>query len=203
MPGTPELKQFRVERSTNGVLHLVFDMPGRSMNVFSNAAIAELGAFADWLPQTDVVGVVIRSGKTSAFCAGADLAELETAYEMVMAAPPAERDRVAFDHFFQLSQGLRRLETAVKPVAVAIAGLALGGGAEFALAAHHRVLTDQPQSTFGLPESLVGLLPGGGGTQRLPRLIGIQAALPVLLDGARIGGAGYRGRTRGRTGSSG
>ena len=189
MPGTPELKQFRVERSMNGVLQLVFDMPGRSMNVFSNAAIAELGAFADWLPQTDVAGVVIRSGKTSAFCAGADLAELETAYEMVMAAPPAERDRVAFDHFFRLSQGLRKLETAGKPVAVAIAGLALGGGAEFALAAHHKVLTDQPQSTFGLPESLVGLLPGGGGTQRLPRLIGIEAALPVLLEGARIGGA--------------
>jgi 3-hydroxyacyl-CoA dehydrogenase/enoyl-CoA hydratase/3-hydroxybutyryl-CoA epimerase len=189
MPGAPELKQFRVERSTNGVLHLVFDMPGRSMNVFSNAAIEELGTFADWLPQTDVAGVVIRSGKTTAFCAGADLAELETAYEMVMAAPPAERDRVAFDHFFRLSQGLRKLETAGKPVAVAIAGLALGGGAEFALAAHHRVLTDQPQSTFGLPESLVGLLPGGGGTQRLPRLIGIEAALPVLLEGARIGGA--------------
>ena len=189
MPGTLELKQFRVERSTNGVLHLVFDMPGRSMNVFSNAAIAELGAFADWLPQSDVAGVVIRSGKTSAFCAGADLAELETAYEKVMTASPAERDRVAFDHFFRLSQGLRKLETAGKPVAVAIAGLALGGGAEFALAAHHRILTDQPQSTFGLPELLVGLLPGGGGTQRLPRLIGIEAALPVLLEGARIGGA--------------
>ena len=189
MPGAPELKQFRTERSPNGVLHLVFDMPGRSMNVFSNAAIEELGRFADWLPQSDVAGVVIRSGKASAFCAGADLAELETAYDMIMAAPAAERDRVAFDHFFRLSQGLRKLETAGKPVAVAIAGLALGGGAEFALAAHYRVITDQPQSTFGLPESLVGLLPGGGGTQRLPRLIGIEAALPVLLDGARIGGA--------------
>jgi 3-hydroxyacyl-CoA dehydrogenase/enoyl-CoA hydratase/3-hydroxybutyryl-CoA epimerase len=189
MPGTPELKQFRIERSPSGVLHLVFDMPGRSMNVFSNAAIGELGTFADWLPQSDVAGVVIRSGKSSAFCAGADLAELETAYDMVMAAPPAERDRVAFDHFFRLSQALRRLESAGKPVAVAIAGLALGGGAELALAAHHRVITDQPQSVFGLPESLVGLLPGGGGTQRLPRLIGIEAALPVLLEGARLGGA--------------
>ena len=188
MAGAPELKQFRTERSPNGVLHLVFDMPGRSMNVFSNAAIEELGRFADWLPQSDVAGVVIRSGKSTAFCAGADLAELETAYDMIMAAPAAERDRVAFDHFFRLSQGLRKLETAGKPVAVAIAGLALGGGAEFALAAHHRVITDQPQSIFGLPESLVGLLPGGGGTQRLPRLIGVEAALPVLLDGARIGG---------------
>jgi 3-hydroxyacyl-CoA dehydrogenase/enoyl-CoA hydratase/3-hydroxybutyryl-CoA epimerase len=189
MPGVPELEQFRVERSPNSVLHLVFDMPGRSMNVFSNAAIEELGRFADWLSQSDVAGVVIRSGKSSAFCAGADLAELETAYDMVMAAPTAERDGVAFDHFFRLSQGLRKLETAGKPVAVAIAGLALGGGAEFALAAHRRVLTDHPQSKLGLPESLVGLLPGGGGTQRLPRLIGIEAALPVLLNGARIGGA--------------
>jgi len=188
MPGAPELKQFRVERGGNGVLHLVFDIPGRSMNVFSNAAIQELGVFANWLAQSDVAGVVIRSGKSSAFCAGADLAELETAYDMVMGAPPSERLRIAFDHFFRLSLGLRKLETVGKPVAVAIAGLALGGGAEFALAGHHRVITRHPQSAFGLPESLVGLLPGGGGTQRLPRLIGIDAALPVLLAGTRIGG---------------
>jgi 3-hydroxyacyl-CoA dehydrogenase / enoyl-CoA hydratase / 3-hydroxybutyryl-CoA epimerase len=179
MPGAPELKQFRIEPGGNGVVHLVFDMPGRSMNVFSNAAIQELGIFVDWLAQSDVAGVVIRSGKSSAFCAGADLAELETAYDMVMAAPPPERPRIAFDHFFRLSQALRKLETTGKPLAVAIAGLALGGGAEFALAAHHRVITDHPQSTFGLPESLVGLLPGGGGTQRLPRLIGIEAGLPA------------------------
>jgi 3-hydroxyacyl-CoA dehydrogenase / enoyl-CoA hydratase / 3-hydroxybutyryl-CoA epimerase len=113
---------------------------------------------------------------------------LETAYGGFLAAPPPERPRIAFDHFFRLSHGLRKLETAGKPLAVAIAGLALGGGAELALAAHHRVITDHPQSTFGLPESLVGLLPGGGGTQRLPRLIGIEAALPVLLEGTRIGG---------------
>ncbi|MCK1716572.1 enoyl-CoA hydratase-related protein [Bradyrhizobium sp. 141] len=184
----PVLKQFRLELTEQRVVHLIFDMPGRSMNVFSNAAIEELGLFADWLRQSDVAGVVIRSGKSTAFCAGADLAELETAYDMIMAAPSAERDRLAFDHFFRLSHGLRKLETAGKPVAVAIAGLALGGGCEFALAAHHRVLADHPQATFGLPESLVGLLPGGGGTQRLPRLMGIEAALPVLLDGARLKG---------------
>lgn len=188
MPTEPELTQFRIEVSPQRVLHLVFDMPGRSMNVFSNAAIDELGLFADWLKQSDVAGVVIRSGKSSAFCAGADLAELETAYDMIMAAAPGERDRIAFDHFFRLSHALRRLETAGKPIAVAVSGLALGGGCEFALAAHHRVMADHPQTTFGLPESLVGLLPGGGGTQRLPRLIGVEAALPMLLDGARIGG---------------
>src|ERR1700758_2980363 len=109
MPAEPELKQFRIEKSSNGVLHLVFDMPGRSMNVFSNAAIEELGLFADWLKQSDVTGVVIRSAKSSAFCAGADLAELETVYDMIMAAPTAARDGVAFDHFFRLSQGLRKI----------------------------------------------------------------------------------------------
>jgi 3-hydroxyacyl-CoA dehydrogenase/enoyl-CoA hydratase/3-hydroxybutyryl-CoA epimerase len=183
-----ELQQFRTERSENNVLHLVFDMPGRPMNVFSNAAIAELAVFSRWLRESDVKGVVIRSGKASAFCAGADLAELGLAYDMIMAAPVETRDRVAFDHFFRLSQALRGIETAGKPVAAAIAGLALGGGGELALATHHRVMVDDPKVAFGLPESLVGLLPGGGGTQRLPRLIGIENALPVLLEGARLSG---------------
>jgi 3-hydroxyacyl-CoA dehydrogenase/enoyl-CoA hydratase/3-hydroxybutyryl-CoA epimerase len=182
------LKQFRAERTEDNVLHLGFDMPGRPMNVFSNAAIAELGIFSEWLRGSDVKGVVIRSGKASAFCAGADLTELGLAYDMIMAAPAETRDRVAFDHFFPLSRALRRIETAGKPVAAAIAGLALGGGGELALAAHHRVMVDDPKAAFGLPESLVGLLPGAGGTQRLPRLIGIEKALPVLLEGARLTG---------------
>jgi 3-hydroxyacyl-CoA dehydrogenase/enoyl-CoA hydratase/3-hydroxybutyryl-CoA epimerase len=183
-----KLQQFRAERSENGVLHLVFDMPGRPMNVFSNAAIAELSAFSQWLRGSDVKGVVIRSGKPSAFCAGADLGELGLAYDMIMAAPTEARDRVAFDHFFPLSRAMRGIETAGKPVAAAIAGLALGGGGELALAAHHRIMVDDPKAAFGLPESLVGLLPGAGGTQRLPRLIGIEKALPVLMEGARLSG---------------
>jgi len=188
MDALGKLQQFRAERSENNVLHLVFDMPGRPMNVFSNAAIAELGVFSRWLRESDVKGVVIRSGKPSAFCAGADLAELGLAYDMIMAAPAETRDRVAFDHFFRLSQALRGIETAGKPVAAAIAGLALGGGGELALATHHRVMVDDPRVALGLPESLVGLLPGGGGTQRLPRLTGIEKAFPILLEGARLSG---------------
>jgi 3-hydroxyacyl-CoA dehydrogenase/enoyl-CoA hydratase/3-hydroxybutyryl-CoA epimerase len=182
------LKEFRAERAENGVLHLVFDMPGRPMNVFSNAAIAELAIFSEWLRGSDVKGVVIRSGKASAFCAGADLTELGMAYDMIMAAPVETRDAMAFDHFFPLSRALRKIETAGKPVAAAIAGLALGGGGELALAAHYRVMVDDPGAAFGLPESSVGLLPGAGGTQRLPRLIGIEKALPVLLEGERLSG---------------
>jgi 3-hydroxyacyl-CoA dehydrogenase / enoyl-CoA hydratase / 3-hydroxybutyryl-CoA epimerase len=183
-----KFQQFWAERTENNVLHLVFDTPGRPMNVFSNAAIAELAVFSRWLSGSDVKGVVIRSGKPSAFCAGADLTELGLAYDMIMAAPAETRDRVAFDHFFPLSQAMRGIETAGKPVAAAIAGLALGGGGELALAAHHRVMVDDPKVALGLPESLVGLLPGAGGTQRLPRLIGIEKALPVLLEGARLSG---------------
>ncbi|WP_158596169.1 enoyl-CoA hydratase-related protein [Oleomonas cavernae] len=185
MTDLPVFREFRVESAREGLVHLVFDMPDRSMNVFSNAAIHELGRFAAWLRDSDVAGVVIRSGK-SAFCAGADLNELGVAYDMIMQSPRGERGRVAYDHFFPLSQALRALETSGKPVAAAINGLALGGGCEFALAAHYRVLTDSPRTALGLPESLVGLLPGAGGTQRLPRLVGVAAALPVLLEGKRL-----------------
>ena len=82
----PAMQQFRTETTADGILHLIFDAPGRSMNVFSNAAIHEIEAFANWLPGSDVRGVVVRSGKASAFCAGADLGELGVAYDMIMAA---------------------------------------------------------------------------------------------------------------------
>lgn len=184
----PAMEQFRLEFQDNGIVHLVFDAPGRTMNVFSNAAIHELKAFAAWLGGSDVVGVLVRSGKDNAFCAGADLTELGVAYDMIVAAPARDRFDIAFEHFFPLSAALRALETAGKPVASAVAGLALGGGCELALATHYRVLADSPRAALGLPESLVGLLPGAGGTQRLPRLVGVEAALPILLEGARLAG---------------
>jgi 3-hydroxyacyl-CoA dehydrogenase/enoyl-CoA hydratase/3-hydroxybutyryl-CoA epimerase len=185
----PKLEQFRTEIKDNGVVHLVFDAPGRTMNVFSEAAIVELGAFVEWLANSTVRGAVVRSGKQSAFCAGANLAELGQAYDMIMAKPPHARFNTAFDHFFRLGLAFRALEACGKPVASAIAGLALGGGCELALGTHYRVLTDDPRAALGLPESLVGLLPGSGGTQRLPRLIGTERALPILLEGARLSGA--------------
>ena len=188
MTALPTLTQFRLEFPGNGLVHLVFDCPGRTMNVFSNAAIEELGTFATWLADADVAGVLIRSGKANAFCAGADLNELGFAYDMIMAAPRRARFDLAFDHFFRLGHAMRRLETAGKPIAAAIAGISLGGGCELAMAAHHRIMVDDPRVAMGLPESLVGLLPGAGGTQRLPRLIGIEAALPILLDGVRLSG---------------
>src|SRR5271165_2046795 len=184
----PQVSEFRLERKDTGLVHIVFDAPGRTMNVFSEAAIAEIGLIARWLEEADVRGAVIRSGKVSGFCAGANLPEIWAAYDIIMATPEPRRFRASYDHFFRLSLALRALETCGKPVAAAIAGLALGGGGELALAAHYRVLTNDRHAAIGLPESLVGLLPGAGGTQRLPRLIGVDAAMPILLDGGRLAG---------------
>jgi 3-hydroxyacyl-CoA dehydrogenase/enoyl-CoA hydratase/3-hydroxybutyryl-CoA epimerase len=184
----PALTQFRIQQRRGGIVHLVFDAPDRSMNVFTNRAIHELGAFAEWLHRADVSGVVVRSGKASGFCAGADLTELGVAYDMIVAAPPADRFDIAFNHFFPLSHAIRRLETAGKPVVAAIHGIALGGGCELALGTHHRVATRSAKTLLGLPECGVGLLPGAGGTQRMPRLVGPELGLDVLLQGRTLGG---------------
>ena len=84
------------------------------------------------------------------------------------------------------SQLHRRMETCGKPFVAAINGLALGGGFEFALACHYRVIADDPKAVLGLPEVKVGLLPGSGGTQRLARMIGVEKAAPLLLDGSQV-----------------
>ena len=96
----PDLSEFRLEFRDNGLVHIVFDAPGRSMNVFSNAAIADIGAIARWLAEANVRGALIRSGKESGFCAGADLPEIWAGYEMVTATAPTRRFNIAFDHFF-------------------------------------------------------------------------------------------------------
>ena len=184
----PPLSEFHVEFPGNGLAHIVFDAPGRSMNVFSEAAILDIGRVAGWLEQADVKGALIRSGKPTGFCAGANLPEIWAAYDTILATPKPRRFAAAYEHFFRLGAALRALETCGKPVASAVAGLALGGGGELALASHYRVLTDDRYAAIGLPESLVGLLPGAGGTQRLPRLAGVEAAMPALLDGKRFAG---------------
>lgn len=182
------LTQFRLEPQDNGLVHLVFDCPDRSMNVFSNKAIHELGKVAEWLHGADIGGLLIRSGKDTGFCAGADLTELGVAYDMIVDAPQSDRFDIAFDHFFPLSHAIRRLESAGTPVAAALGGVALGGGCELSLGAHYRVLADHPRAMLGLPESQVGLLPGAGGTQRMPRLIGVECGLQVLLQGCTYSG---------------
>ncbi|RJG57872.1 hypothetical protein D0Z70_01260 [Sphingobium terrigena] len=181
----PALDHFRVEIDADGIAHLIFDMAGSPVNVLSQATIGEIGRVVDWFETADVRGLILRSAK-QVFCAGGDLGELGAAYDRIHALPPPERAAAARAHFAPMNAHLLRLERCGKPVTAAIAGLALGGGCELALAAHHRVLVDVPSAALGLPEVPIGLMPGAGGTQRLPRLIGVEVALPILLDGVNL-----------------
>ncbi|MEM9938634.1 MAG: 3-hydroxyacyl-CoA dehydrogenase NAD-binding domain-containing protein [Pseudomonadota bacterium] len=184
------LETFSFDTDADGIAHAIFDVPGRSMNTLTGKAIADIIAITGEVASNDAIkGLVISSGKASGFCAGADLGEMGQAAggkpESEMSE--AELKKAQFDRGFALNKTLRELETCGKPVAVALNGLALGGGLEVALAGHYRVAAnDNPKLQFGLPEAKIGLLPGAGGTQRLPRLIGVQEALPMILQGTSI-----------------
>src|SRR5690606_16523801 len=118
--------------------------------------------------------IVLTSVKPGSFIAGADLSIMkDMTGEGVTPAHASARIGV-------MGAALRRLETSGKPVVAASPGTALGGGLEVMLACHYRIAADEPKARIGLPEVTLGILPGAGGTQRLPRLIGIKAALPLL-----------------------
>ncbi|MFC7333237.1 3-hydroxyacyl-CoA dehydrogenase NAD-binding domain-containing protein [Rhodocista pekingensis] len=166
----------------DGICTLTIDQPGRSMNVIDASFADEFAAAVDRaVADAAVKGVIVTSGK-KAFLAGADLMQLEARFEQAASLPVDQ----LFRQFFSFSAALRRMETSGKPFACALNGTALGGGFEIALACHYRVAADDPSAKLGLPEVQVGLLPGAGGTQRVPRLIGIAAALPLLLEGRQL-----------------
>jgi 3-hydroxyacyl-CoA dehydrogenase/enoyl-CoA hydratase/3-hydroxybutyryl-CoA epimerase len=177
----PQMSSIRFEVDANGIALVSMDVPQRSMNVLTAALIQDLRQALELIASTDTIrGAILTSGKASGFLAGGDLTDLVNAFDSGMtAADGAKTSR-------EISGLYRRLETCGKPVAAAINGHALGGGLELCLACHYRVLSDDPKLRLGLPEVNVGLLPGAGGTQRLPRLVGIPAALPLLLKGKTI-----------------
>jgi len=168
----------------DGIAILSIDMPDRGMNVLTPELATELGeAFESSVRNPAVRGIVITSGKPG-FIAGADLAQMPPLASAEIGLAEARERIAAYGNLF------RRIETAGKPVVGAAPGTALGGGLELLLATHYRVVADPPAARFGLPEVTLGLLPGAGGTQRLPRLIGIAASLPLLIDGKPVDARG-------------
>lgn len=158
------------------------DDPSKSTNTIDQVFLDDLAACIERLKsEPGTRGAVITSGKPL-FLAGADLKDIEKNNADMMRLSAAEM----FDKVFSLSKLLRQLETCGKPVACAINGTAMGGGLEVALACHQRFVADVKGLMLGLPEVQIGLLPAGGGTQRLSRMIGIQAALPYLLEGKTV-----------------
>ena len=172
-----DLTVFRLALREDGIAVVTIDVPGESQNTLKAAFIDEANALLDRLEQdTDVRGMVLISGKPDSFVAGADINMLRacrTAAEATALSRTGQR-------FFE------RLEHFKAPVIAAIDGACLGGGLELALACRGRVCTDNPKTALGLPEVMLGVLPGTGGTQRLPRLIGIPAALDLMLTGKHL-----------------
>lgn len=176
---TYKMRHIDLKRSADGVATLTLDNADESMNVVSDDWLAEMNAAIAEIRDDDAIsGVIVTSGK-KAFMAGADLKLMVQGYESLSL-------KEAFDFSQKASAMHRALETMGKPVVCAMNGLALGGGFELALACHYRVLSDSPKAIVGLPEVNLGLLPGSGGTQRLPRLIGRKPALDLLLSGRSV-----------------
>ena len=159
-----------------GIATLSWNMAGRSQNVLNADSCARLCELIDAVAADGAVQAILMTSAKPDFIAGGDL-------EWLLDTDDAG---VLFERVMRLHRALRKLESCGKPVAMALPGSALGGGLEVALAGHYRVAADSAAARFGLPEVTLGLLPGGGGTQRLPRLIGIQKALPLLLEGKRL-----------------
>lgn len=172
----------RFDVDPEGIATLTIDVPGQSMNVIGAEFLADLDAAITRIAsEAGIKGAVVASGKDSGFMAGMDLKGME---QMLLPPPGQKLDMATlFSRVFELNRVLRRLETCGKPVACAIEGICVGGGFELALACHHRVVGDNPRTQLGLPEILVGLFPGGGGSQRLPRIAGVQTALMYMLQG--------------------
>ncbi|MFT0473691.1 3-hydroxyacyl-CoA dehydrogenase NAD-binding domain-containing protein [Pseudomonas antarctica] len=169
----------RYEKGQDQIVVLTLDMPGQSANTMNGvyreamaASLARLEAEKD-----DIAGVVITSAKKT-FFAGGDLNEL-------IKVDKAHAN-VFYDSVLVLKAQLRHLETLGKPVVAAINGAALGGGWEICLACHYRVALDDKSTQLGLPEVTLGLLPGGGGVVRMVRMLGLEKALPYLLEGKKV-----------------
>src|SRR6266571_2073814 len=183
-------KNFKVETDADGIALVTWDIPGRSMNVLDETTMSEL---EEIVKQTSadaaVKGVVVTSGK-EAFSAGADLSMLEGMNqrytELLKAKGEVAANQMLFDESRKSSLVFRSIETSGKPWAAAINGLALGGGFELTLSCHHRVAAENPKTRLGMPEIKVGLFPGAGGTQRVPRIVSPQDAMQLLLKGEAI-----------------
>ncbi len=165
------------ELDRDGFAHVIWNNPDGPVNVKSARAIdAFARAVERAIDDRAVKGVLVRSAKRD-FVAGGDLMEL-----YAVQSPDSALAKVS-----GVGNCLRRMERSSKPFVAVLNGSALGGGLELALACHYRVAVDDPRLKLGSPEVTLGLIPGAGGTQRLPRLIGIAPATKMLLDGKPLG----------------
>jgi len=170
------MEHWSVVRDDDGLAWLTFDRAGATTNTLSQAVLAEFNGALDALQADPPKGLVIRSGKANGFIAGADVDEFGDVHDAQAARALVQRGWDTFE----------RLAAVAYPTLALIRGFCLGGGLELALACRYRVVVDDPATRLGLPEVMLGIVPGWGGIKRLPRLIGAPAALDLLLTGKTI-----------------
>lgn len=174
---TETVSSFSLNIRDDKVAVITMDIPGESMNVLKASFADEIDAMLKQLANDSTLkGVVFISGKKDSFIAGADISMLDACQTAEQAETIAAMGQQMFD----------RLEQLRLPLVAAIHGPCLGGGLELALACHARVASSSPKTVLGLPEVQLGLLPGSGGTQRLPKLVGVQKALDMILTGKQV-----------------
>ncbi len=171
---------FTLQIDSEGIALLTFDLPGQKVNKLSWEALDELNSILNIAQNNPAIKVlVIRSAKEDQFIAGADLKAFE----------PGFREPSLCEKFIRKGHEVfNRLSSLPFPTIALIDGICLGGGTELALACNYRVVTDNEKTQIGLPEVSLGIFPGWGGTQRLPRLVGIEEALNIILSGKNIDG---------------
>lgn len=168
---------FRLARQENGIVHLIMDVPGETMNTLKAEFSAQVTqVLKEIKDDSSITGVVIVSGKADSFVAGADINMLASCTTTDEATTLSRQAQMVFD----------QMEKFPKPIIAAINGACLGGGLELAMACHARICSDNSKTALGVPEVQLGLLPGGGGTQRLPKLVGIQKSLDMMLTGKQL-----------------
>jgi len=170
------MQHWSITREADGLATLTFDRADAGTNTLSAAALAELNEALDILDREPPKGLVVRSGKANGFIAGADVDEFGEISSEEGALALVKRGWDTFE----------RLANVRYPTLALIRGFCLGGGLELALACRYRVAVDEPATRLGLPEVMLGIVPGWGGIKRLPRLIGAPAALDLLLTGKSV-----------------
>jgi 3-hydroxyacyl-CoA dehydrogenase/enoyl-CoA hydratase/3-hydroxybutyryl-CoA epimerase len=172
-----ESESIVVDRDADGSLALIIDVPGRPLNVLTRGVLADLERACDAVAGLGKVPLIyVRSGKRTGFLAGADLHGFLGIQDAAAARALSEAGQKAFD----------RVAALPAPTIAAISGPCLGGGLELALACDYRIVFDGPKTQLGLPEVELGLLPAWGGTQRLPRVVGLEPALRMILTARRL-----------------
>ena len=173
------MSAIQFEKNADNIVILTLDSPNQSANTMNADFRTALSATVEKLQADEnIAGIIFRSNKKT-FFAGGDLDEL------IQATP--EHATEFFNMIEEMKAKLRYIETRGIPVVAALNGTALGGGWELALGCHYRIALNDPKAKFGLPEVTLGLLPGGGGIVRMTRLLGLQNAFPLLMDGKQFG----------------